>query len=101
MSKAAFLILFLCIPGIVHANTIPYDVKRFMVKRDICDNLRKRVDFFETQHVLDFLNRVSKACDLTDMKLQALKERYQNNKVVLDVLSKYDDSIVDINKLND
>ena len=75
--------------GFTYAQSIPDDVTRFIANRDRCDHFRGEDPY--DQERADFLAKaIEEYCRGTDDLLALLRESYQDDKRVIELLRSYE-----------
>lgn len=95
---ASLLLCLMCIAPLGHAAEkeavpeVPADVADFKERRDLCDHFRGEEPYdYERRRFLE--ENLKRYCTGTDKELASLKATYRNNKSVMDVLEKYEETI--------
>ena len=72
------------------ANAVPSDVVKFTERREGCDHLRSEVGGeLDQEGKKEFEANLKESCEGTDRELASLRRKYQKNRVVVELLSKY------------
>ena len=79
-------------------SNLPADVKSFAEQRDGCDYFRSEPwpegSGAAAKERRDFISKsLKKFCIGTDKRLQALRKKYRNDRVVIELLQGYEDDI--------
>ncbi|WOE75154.1 hypothetical protein [Alterisphingorhabdus coralli] len=78
--------------GTPFADTIPADVRRFIVRRQGCDHFRGEPPYDEQR--AEFLAaRIEETCTGTDAELAGLRRKYRDDGAIITALSDFEDSI--------
>ena len=73
-------------------RNVPQDVKEFVQRRDRCDQWRKE-DMSDPERASVLIGKMLQDCYGTDFELKNLRRKYKDNARIIEILSKYEDSI--------
>ncbi len=88
---AAYL-LFVSAPAASQNTDSPRDVQEFLVQRELCDHFRGE-DPYDSERAEFLLKSISEACVGTDEQLRKLKEKYQDDSDIIQLLSDFEERI--------
>lgn len=78
--------------GVPFADSIPADVRRFIVRRQGCDHFRGEPPY-DAQRRAFLEERIKQTCTGTDAELAGLRQKYSDDRAVTDVLSGFENFI--------
>lgn len=90
----AWLVLVIPIASASARGPLPFDVRKFIDRREGCDHIRGEVtDLSAMQRSKDLSREIGTLCKGTDKELAHLKKKYASNAWVMQRLNEFEDSI--------
>jgi len=74
------------------SSDYPSDVTEFIERRELCDHFRGELPYDEER--AEFLSRqIKETCFGTDSTLKTLKDKYRDNKTIMNMLNRFEENI--------
>jgi hypothetical protein len=97
MSTSIFItsLVGLALASISHATGIPdypFDVEEFVDRREICDHFRGE-EPYDDDRAKFLAEQIEKVCTGTDKELQALKQKYNGDDEIMQILNRFEERV--------
>jgi hypothetical protein len=98
MRKSPVLLGFLLATATLAAGNYPEEVAEYVERREICEHFRQEPwpegSSVEERERREFIaGQFERYCKGSDQAIRELKEKYRNNRAVVDTLEKYEANI--------
>lgn len=78
----------------IHSQSVPAEVKRFIVRREACDYARGDIpDPSENTRLAAAIDDINRSRRGTDARLRVLKRKYRSNQAAMKKLRRFEDNI--------